>query len=168
MGCTAPQINCPTPIAKLIVTMPSPVEVFSGETNSPSDWRAPIVTISIAAAASVRNSQGGSLLLSVIELSLLETFSLNLRHDPPNDGARLQLIECAADFRQRPLLDRDGPEFVLARERNDLLQLVYAAEVRTLDRESALNRRYQRQRNLPSVETDEDQPAAFAQNGDSE
>jgi hypothetical protein len=43
-------------MAKLIVTMPSPVAVLSGATNNPNDWRAPIVIISIAAAARVMNS----------------------------------------------------------------------------------------------------------------
>ena len=52
-GCTAPQVNCATASAKLMATMPSPVEVFSGPTNSPSDWRAPMVTIRMPAAASV-------------------------------------------------------------------------------------------------------------------
>ena len=36
-----------------MVAMPRPVEVLSGETKKrPSDWRAPIVTMRIAAAAS--------------------------------------------------------------------------------------------------------------------
>jgi hypothetical protein len=52
-GWTAPQTNWPTASARLIVVMPRPVELFNGETNRPSDCRAPIVTISIAAAASV-------------------------------------------------------------------------------------------------------------------
>jgi hypothetical protein len=38
-----------------MATMPSPVAVFSGETKSPSDWRAPMVIMRIAAAA---NSSG--------------------------------------------------------------------------------------------------------------
>ena len=36
-----------------MVAMPSPVALLSGETKSPSDCRAPIVTMRIAAAASV-------------------------------------------------------------------------------------------------------------------
>ena len=36
-----------------MVAMPSPVEVLSGETNRPSDCRAPIVTMRMAAAANV-------------------------------------------------------------------------------------------------------------------
>src|SRR5262249_22679159 len=96
----------------------------------------------------------------------LPAFSLNLRHDPADDGARLQLIERPADLRQRPLFDRDGLEFVLARERNDLLQLVHTPEVRTLNRESALNCRHQRKRNLASVETDENYPATFGENAE--
>ena len=52
-GCTAPQVNCATAIAKLMVTMPSPVDVFSGPRNKPIDWRAPMVTIKMPAAASV-------------------------------------------------------------------------------------------------------------------
>src|SRR5439155_25541460 len=47
-----------------MVVIPSPVELLSGETNSPSDCRAPIVTMRIAAAASVtthalRKAAGG-------------------------------------------------------------------------------------------------------------
>jgi hypothetical protein len=57
MGCTAPQTNWPTAIAKLMVTMPSPVLVFSGDTNRPSDWRAPIVIISSDAAATTTSHQ---------------------------------------------------------------------------------------------------------------
>ena len=50
-GATAPHINCPTAIAKLIVTMLTPVEPLMGKTNNPCDCRAPIVIINIAAAA---------------------------------------------------------------------------------------------------------------------
>ena len=52
-GCAAPHTNCPTASAKLIETMPSPVDVLIGEMKSPVDWRAPIVIIRIAAAASI-------------------------------------------------------------------------------------------------------------------
>src|SRR5262245_1592447 len=36
-----------------MVAIPRPVELLSGETKSPSDWRAPMVTMSSAAAESV-------------------------------------------------------------------------------------------------------------------
>src|SRR5216683_1032047 len=49
----APHMNWPTASARLMVVMPRPVDVLSGDTNRPRDWRAPIVTIRIAAAASV-------------------------------------------------------------------------------------------------------------------
>ena len=62
-------------MAKLIVTMPSPVVVLSGATNNPSDWRAPMVIISIAAAAKVMNSHGCSLSFSAIVLSRLKNGS---------------------------------------------------------------------------------------------
>ena len=52
-GWIAPHTNCPTASARLIVVMPSAVELLSGETNSPIDCRAPWVTIRTAAAASV-------------------------------------------------------------------------------------------------------------------
>ena len=52
-GWIAPHMNWPTASARLMVVMPRPVELLSGETNSPSDCRAPIVTIRIAAAAIV-------------------------------------------------------------------------------------------------------------------
>src|SRR5450755_4363047 len=48
-----PHISCAMANARLMVVMPSPVELLSGEMNSPSDCLAPIVTIRIAAAASV-------------------------------------------------------------------------------------------------------------------
>jgi hypothetical protein len=35
-----------------MAAMPRPVEVLSGETNRPNDWRTPIVTIRKAPAAS--------------------------------------------------------------------------------------------------------------------
>src|SRR4029453_4513915 len=53
MGWITPHMSCPTASARLIMVMPRPVELFSGETNKPSDCRAPIVTIRIAAAAKV-------------------------------------------------------------------------------------------------------------------
>jgi hypothetical protein len=46
-------MNWPTASAKLMVVIPSPVELLSGETNKPSDWRAPIVTIRMPAADNV-------------------------------------------------------------------------------------------------------------------
>ena len=52
-GWMTPHISCPTASARLMVTMPSPVELLSGDTKSPSDCRAPIVTMRIAAAARV-------------------------------------------------------------------------------------------------------------------
>ena len=41
-GWIAPHTNCPTASARLIVVMPSAVELLSGEMNSPSDCRAPL------------------------------------------------------------------------------------------------------------------------------
>src|SRR3974390_2524404 len=51
-GCAAPQANWPTASAKLMVTIPRPVDVLSGETNRPIVWRRPTVTAMIAAEAS--------------------------------------------------------------------------------------------------------------------
>jgi hypothetical protein len=51
-GCAAPHTNRPTAIAKLMVTIPRPVEVLSGDTRSPSDWRTPMVIIMITEVAS--------------------------------------------------------------------------------------------------------------------
>ena len=64
-------MNCATASAKLIVAMPRPVAVLSGETKRPSDWRAPIVTMRIAAAASVtiqalRGRGGAEAVIAVI------------------------------------------------------------------------------------------------------
>ena len=53
IGCTAPQTNCAIANAKLIATMPSPVDVFSGDTNNPIDWRAPMVITNSDAASKV-------------------------------------------------------------------------------------------------------------------
>ena len=50
MGWAAPHTNWPTASAKLMVTMPRPVEVLSGDTNRPSVLRMPMVTASISAA----------------------------------------------------------------------------------------------------------------------
>src|SRR5467141_1750879 len=52
-GCTAPQTNCPIASARLILAMPRPVAVFSGERYRPIDCRTPKVTIRIAAAAHI-------------------------------------------------------------------------------------------------------------------
>jgi hypothetical protein len=57
----APQVNWPTASAKLIAATPSPVLVLIGETKRPSDWRAPIVTIMMPAAARVMNQRCGVL-----------------------------------------------------------------------------------------------------------
>jgi hypothetical protein len=52
-------VNCPTASAKLMATMPNPVAVLSGEMNSPSDCRAPIVIVRMAAATSTRGQCDG-------------------------------------------------------------------------------------------------------------
>ena len=57
-GCTAPQTNWAIASAKLIVTMPRPVELLIGETKRPSVLRAPIVTMRTAAAANVTTTAG--------------------------------------------------------------------------------------------------------------
>jgi hypothetical protein len=54
-----------------MVVMPRPVDVLSGETNRPSDWRAPIVTIKMAAADNVTTTAG---LLQVLIDSPSERF----------------------------------------------------------------------------------------------
>src|SRR6266446_4666656 len=77
-GWIAPHMNCPTASAKLMVVMPRPVDVLSGETNRPSDWRAPIVTIRMAAADSVTTTAG---LLQV----LIDTLSERLLEWPQID-----------------------------------------------------------------------------------
>src|SRR6267143_996846 len=48
-----PHISCAMANARLMVVMPSPVELLSGEMKSPSDCLTPIVTMRMAAAASV-------------------------------------------------------------------------------------------------------------------
>ena len=48
-----PHISCAMANARLMVVVPSPVEPLSGEMNSPNDCLAPMVTIRMAAAASV-------------------------------------------------------------------------------------------------------------------
>ncbi|EKE17925.1 MAG: hypothetical protein ACD_10C00207G0001 [uncultured bacterium] len=55
----APQVNCPTASARLMLAMPSPVVAPIGAMNSPSDWRAPMVTIRMPAAASVTSQISG-------------------------------------------------------------------------------------------------------------
>src|ERR1700681_4631698 len=70
-GWIAPHMNCPTASARLIVVMPRPVDVLSGEMKRPSDWRAPIVTIRMAAADNVTTTAG---LLQVLIGSPSERF----------------------------------------------------------------------------------------------
>src|SRR5258708_40372644 len=48
-----PHISCAMANARLMVVMPSPVELSSGEMKSPNDCLVPIVTMRMAAAASV-------------------------------------------------------------------------------------------------------------------
>ena len=62
-GWIAPQLNCAMAKAKLMVAMPRPVEVLIGPRNRPSDWRAPMVTIRMPAAARVMARAPGSLSL---------------------------------------------------------------------------------------------------------
>ena len=52
-GWIAPQANCATAMARLMVAMPRPVALLSGLTKRPIDWRAPIVTSRMPAAARV-------------------------------------------------------------------------------------------------------------------
>jgi hypothetical protein len=69
-GCTAPHVNWATAIAKLIVTIPRPVEVFNGDKNKPMDCRIPMVTARIAAAeiTKVQNVRCAVIKTSCIEL----------------------------------------------------------------------------------------------------
>ena len=76
MGCAAPQVNCPTASTKLIATIPRPVAVLSGDTNSPIDCRAPMVIIRIAAA--INMSGQGEMLTGSRETSFIQD-SLRLR-----------------------------------------------------------------------------------------
>src|SRR5271163_2215381 len=58
-----PHINCATASARLMAPTPSPVVLFRGDMKSPSDCRAPIVTMRMAAAASVTTQALRPLLL---------------------------------------------------------------------------------------------------------
>src|SRR3546814_6189884 len=57
----APQAICPMARAKLMATIPMPVELSTGLINSPNDWRVPMVIIRIPAAARVTTSAPGCL-----------------------------------------------------------------------------------------------------------
>src|SRR5687768_16738137 len=54
MGCEAPHTNWPTAMAKLMATMPSPVDVLSGEMNRPIVCRLPMVIMRISAETMTR------------------------------------------------------------------------------------------------------------------
>jgi hypothetical protein len=71
IGWVMPQTNWPIAIAKLILTMPRPVEVLSGETKSPVVTREPIVIIRMAAADST------SIQYARVECSVFECIVLS-------------------------------------------------------------------------------------------
>jgi hypothetical protein len=54
-GCAAPQVSWLTATAKLIVAMPRPVAVLSGEMNRPNTVREPMVMASSSTAAPTRS-----------------------------------------------------------------------------------------------------------------
>src|SRR3984893_8187875 len=89
-------MNCPTASARLIVVMPRPVDVLSGETNQPSDWRAPIVTIKMAAAESVTTTAG---LLQVLIDSPSERFLERPQIDFVRPGAASLPMNLPVSFR---------------------------------------------------------------------
>src|SRR6202521_4395065 len=89
-------MNCPTASAKLMVVMPRPVDVLSGETNRPSDWRAPIVTIKMAAADSVTTTAG---LLQVLIDSPSERFLERPQIDFVRPGAASLTMNLPVRFR---------------------------------------------------------------------
>jgi hypothetical protein len=60
-GWMAPQVNCPMASARLMLAMPMPVVASIGPMNRPSDWREPIVTIMMPAAANVTIRTSGRL-----------------------------------------------------------------------------------------------------------
>jgi len=51
-GCVRPQNSWPNANARLMLPSPSPVAVLSGPRNKPIDWRVPIVSAKVPAAAS--------------------------------------------------------------------------------------------------------------------
>src|ERR1700730_19221633 len=89
-------VNRPTRSAKQMVVMPRPVDVLSGETNRPSDWRAPIVTIKMAAAESVTTTAG---LLQVLIDSPSERFLERPQIDFVRPGAASLPMNLPVRFR---------------------------------------------------------------------
>jgi hypothetical protein len=69
-------------MAKLIVTMPTPVDPLIGKTNRPCDCRAPIVIINNAAAAIVTTSQECGLVLSLMLIAPSETLLARMIYKP--------------------------------------------------------------------------------------
>ena len=60
-GWVRPQNSWPKANARLMLPSPSPVAVLSGPRNSPIDWRVPIVSAKVPAAASSTSQTGQSL-----------------------------------------------------------------------------------------------------------
>src|SRR5258708_30366774 len=83
-----PHISCAMANARLMVVMPSPVELSSGEMKSPNDCLGPIVTMRVAAAASVI-AHPPRLLPVGISSALLPQFLLARRNDAGGRHDRL-------------------------------------------------------------------------------
>src|SRR6266850_4696359 len=79
------------------------------------------------------------------------------------DLPRLELVERAADLRQRPLFYRDRLDLAGARQRDHLFQFGDAADAGALDPPRALHHQHQRYRDFPTVKSDHDQLSALAQ-----
>ncbi len=81
IGCATPHMNWPTASAKLIDAMPRPVAVLIGDRNRPMVWRAPMVIIMMAAAASI-SAQAAR------ELCAEAVFCVSCAHCCPPAGCR--------------------------------------------------------------------------------
>src|SRR4051812_48912351 len=57
-GCVRPHQSWPKANARLTLARPSPVDVLMLPTKTPIDWRAPIVSAKVPAAASSTSSSG--------------------------------------------------------------------------------------------------------------
>src|SRR5215470_12584079 len=100
IGCDAPHVNCPTAMAKLMVTMPKPVALFKGDTNRPNDCRAPMVIAQIAAAVITRGQSEARVTVAP------ETFTLVLRALPPHGITAHTCPGCGAVRPHRPSRSR--------------------------------------------------------------
>ena len=104
-GCVRPHHSWPKAKARLMLAMPSPVWVLSAPRKRPIDWRAPIVSAKVPAAASSTSQRAGA---TRDRRAAAASVIASLR-----GGCRLEPLQAFVDQRvqpRHPLLAQGGVE----------------------------------------------------------